>query len=80
MLKFINEDILTLYKANSNENINVAVFGHGFAFKCALRGIMEFSPSITWKIDIANTSITELGFDHRGWHVFRVNDKAHLVQ
>jgi broad specificity phosphatase PhoE len=59
-------------------DVHVAVFGHGVAIKCLLRGIMEFSANITWKIALDNTSITELGFDHRGWHLLRVNDVAHL--
>jgi len=56
----------------------IGVFGHGMSFKCLLRGIMGFSPSITYKIAIDKTSITRLKYDKQGWHLLCVNDTAHL--
>ncbi len=50
--------------ANNNtrgEDISVAIFGHGMAFKCLLRGILGFQPQHSYKIHLDNTAITELG-------------------
>jgi broad specificity phosphatase PhoE len=56
----------------------IGVFGHGMSFKCLLRGIMGFSPSLTYRIAIGKTSITRLNYDKQGWHLLCVNDTAHL--
>lgn len=56
----------------------VGVFGHGMAFKCFLRGILNFSPAMSYKIDLDNTSITRLTFSREGWRVKTINDTAHL--
>lgn len=58
--------------------LTVGVFTHGMATKCLLRGIMEFTPKITYKIRIGNTSITRLKYDEFGWHLFSLNDVTHL--
>ncbi|MFH0892103.1 MAG: histidine phosphatase family protein [Candidatus Falkowbacteria bacterium] len=55
-----------------------AVFGHGMAFKCFLRGILNSSPVMTFKFDIDNTSVTRLTFGREGWRVKTINDTAHL--
>lgn len=78
MLQFLKDLVTPLYNSQSKEPIHIGVFGHGFAIKCALKGILEFSPAMVYKVDIGNTSITEVGFDQMGWHVFRVNDSSHL--
>jgi len=56
----------------------IGIFGHGMAFKCFLRGILNFSPVMTYKFDLDNTSITRLTFGREGWRVKTVNDTAHL--
>ncbi|KAF8064686.1 gpmB [Scenedesmus sp. PABB004] len=59
------------------------VFTHGLAIKCFVRGVMNSAPDLTWKIQIDNSSVTELvlveGGAAEGWHVCRVNDTAHLA-
>ncbi|GAQ82030.1 putative phosphoglycerate mutase [Klebsormidium nitens] len=58
----------------------VALFGHGMAIKCFLRGILQSDPKMTHKIFLENSSVTLLKFTtNRGWHVTKVNDTAHLV-
>lgn len=75
MLGWINQNLVTRYA----DNISAGIFGHGTAIKCLLRGIMGFSPKITYKIAIENTSITRLNYNEKGWHVLSVNDAGHLL-
>lgn len=57
----------------------VAVFSHGMAIKCALRGLLGSDPHRTNQICIDNTSLTVLNHSgSTGWRVQRVNDTAHL--
>lgn len=64
------------------------VFGHGMAFKCVLRHVLDSDARMSRKIAIGNTAITELGFVpdggpcslQPGWHILRVNDMAHLLK
>ena len=74
MLNWIHENLITRY----TENLRIGIFGHGTAFKCALRGIMGFSPKMTYKIVLDNTSITRLQYSEKGWHLLSINDCAHL--
>jgi len=74
MLNWVNETIISRY----NEDLRVGVFSHGMAIKCLLRGIMQFSPSITHKINLFNTSITRLTYSEKGWYIVTINDTAHL--
>jgi len=76
MRRFLEEKIMPLYK--TGVDVNVAVFGHAFAFKCLLRAIMKFDTSFTWKVEISNTAISEVAFDENGWHLMRVNDTRHI--
>jgi len=62
----------------------VAVFTHGMAIKCLLRGIEQSNPALTHKRIVTNTSITELKYSTArggagGWFVERVNDSSHLT-
>lgn len=58
----------------------VAIFGHGMAIKCFLRGLLQSDASMTHKIFLENTSITLVKFTlQRGWHITKVNDTAHLI-
>jgi probable phosphoglycerate mutase len=75
MLKWINEYVLSEILKKKI----VGIFTHGMTIKCLLRGIMDFSPSLTYKISLDNTSITRLGYSERGWHLITVNDTAHLL-
>ncbi len=60
-------------------DITAGIFGHGMAFKCLLRGIMEFNHERTYKIALDNTSITRVKYTPRGWHLLSVNDTGHLI-
>jgi broad specificity phosphatase PhoE len=59
-------------------NYNAAVYGHGMAIKCALRGILKFDPAMTRKIDIDNTSITKLSYTPEMWCLHYINRTNHL--
>ncbi|CAF1527590.1 unnamed protein product [Didymodactylos carnosus] len=76
MLDFINDHILLQF--DPKQSLKFGIFGHGFAFKCILRHILNSDPSMTWKIQLDNTSITEIAYSVRGWHIIRVNDISHL--
>ena len=65
------------YETNQESN-KVAVFSHGTAIKCLLRRLMLFDPKHVYRMDISNTSITEILYDADGWHIQRINDHAHL--
>jgi broad specificity phosphatase PhoE len=56
----------------------VAVISHGMAIKCLLKKIMDFSPKLTYKILLDNTSITRLQYSQEGWSVIKINDTPHL--
>ncbi len=75
MCAWVKEEILAL----TGNNLCIAVFGHGMAIKCLLRGIMDFDNGLTYKIRLDNTSITRLKYDKNGWHIECVNDAAHLL-
>jgi len=67
------------YKENFSEvDESIGIFTHGTAIRCLLRKIMWFDPRHIYRMDIKNTSITELMHDADGWHVNRINDYAHL--
>ncbi len=76
MLGFVQREVLPFY--TKDRMLSLGIFTHGMAIKCLLRGIMKFTPSITYKILLDNTSITRLQYDERGWHLLSVNDTAHL--
>ena len=72
MLNWLEKSLFT------NEDLIVSVYTHGVAIKCLLRGIMDFTPKLTYKICLDNTSITRLQYKEDGWHLFSINDIAHL--
>ncbi|GAB3962820.1 histidine phosphatase family protein [Spirosoma harenae] len=72
MLDFINP-LLDL-----PDSATVGLVTHGMAIKCLLRGIMDFSPGMTHKIRLHNTSLTSLTYKQNEWFIDRVNDYAHL--
>lgn len=75
--------------------VNVAIFGHGLAIKCVLRHVTGSVPLTTRRLEIDNTSITELllqssvRWSHRefhggdvnrwSWKLRRMNDISHLT-
>jgi len=74
MLNWVDRTLISRY----SQEKTVGIFTHGFAIKCLLRGIMDFSPSLTYKITLDNASITRLKYSEIGWHLITVNDTAHL--
>ncbi len=56
----------------------VAFFGHGMAFKCLFRKIMDSDPKLTYRIVLDNTSITRFRHSPQGWHLVCLNDTSHL--
>jgi broad specificity phosphatase PhoE len=64
-----------------NPGKKIALFTHGNAIKCLLRKIMGFHPKYIYRMNIDNTSITELTYDEENeYRIIRVNDAAHLIQ
>ena len=68
----------TFLDRRSNESRKIGIYSHGVLIKCMLRGILGSDPSMTWKIDLENTSITHLYYGKNGWEVRKVNDYGHL--
>jgi broad specificity phosphatase PhoE len=56
----------------------VAVFSHGGTIRSALYAVTGRPRDATWRIDIANTSLTRIRYDRRGATMVTVNDHAHL--
>lgn len=75
MLKWLKEYVLSRHP----DEKTTGIFTHGMAIKCLLRGIMDFSPRLTYKINLDNASITRLKYNERGWHLITINDTAHLL-
>lgn len=76
MLHFVTSELLPLYQ--KDKTITCAIFTHGVAMKCLLRGIMEFTPKITYRVWLDNTGIIRLQYRDDQWYVMSMNDTAHL--
>jgi len=79
--KWLEDEILynkALIQPDMDIPLNIAVFSHGMTIKCLLHYIMGFDKNFTWKINIDNTSVTKLSFNHRGWFLNSINDCSHL--
>ena len=69
LLNYIYEKILSSYS-----NGNFLIVGHGVAFKCLLRGILDISSKMAFKIAIDNASLTKLHYDkQQGWYLDYIN-------
>jgi broad specificity phosphatase PhoE len=75
MFDWLKEKVLP--KVNLEDH-KIAVFSHRFAINCLLQKILGYDPSMTWKIKLDNTSITQLRHTEHGWEVIRIGDAAHL--
>ncbi len=62
----------------AQKEFTVALYGHGVAMACFLRGVLGSYPSLTYKIRHWNTGVTRLDYSPAGWHLLCVNDSAHL--
>ena len=77
MYSWVEETLLAQYRAGQT-SFTAAVFTHGMAVKCLLRKVLDSNPSMTYKIVLDNTSITQVSYSQTGWHLVKVNDAAHL--
>lgn len=69
ILGFISSEILDHHTEG-----NFLIIGHGIAFKCLLRGILDISSQMAYKLSIDNTSLTKLSYDkEKGWHLNYLN-------
>ena len=75
MYDFVKDRVL-----GAPEGSKIAAFSHGVAIKCLLREIMQFDTNLTWRMNIENTSITQLRYHDNLWWPIRINDYAHLSQ
>ncbi|MFU8889518.1 MAG: histidine phosphatase family protein [Trueperaceae bacterium] len=66
------------FRAELPERGRVIAFAHGGTIRAALYLALGQPVPGVWRLEIANTSITRLGFDHRGTTLITVNDHAHL--
>jgi len=63
----------------NREDEKVLVGGHSVAIKASMMKVLGLEGDEYKKLDLGNTSITELEYDERyGWKVLRLNDTAHL--
>ncbi|CAI5942329.1 unnamed protein product [Closterium sp. NIES-65] len=66
--------------AAADDVFRVAVFSHGTAIRCLVRGVLGSDPHLTHNIGIDNTSISLLRHTARkGWHLVKMNDTTHLI-
>ena len=75
MFSWIDKAILE----NEKKDMTIGIFGHGTAFKCLLRRILDMSSIMTVKVSIDNTSVTHLRYNSRGWHLEFLNNTGHLL-
>ncbi|MBK5722085.1 histidine phosphatase family protein [Dysgonomonas sp. Marseille-P4677] len=74
MLAFISSEILSKYTEGS-----FLIVGHGIAFKCLLRGILDISSQMAYKLPIDNTSLTKLSYDkEKGWFLNYLNQTFNI--
>ena len=71
--------IENITRDNGGEDRSIGIFGHGVAIKCALRGLFHFSPTITYKIPLDNTSLTKVEYSGDRWYLRGINDTTHLL-
>ncbi len=66
------------FRAELPERGRVIAFSHGGTIRAALYAALGQPVQGVWRLEITNTSITRLAFDHRGTTLVTVNDHAHL--
>ncbi len=64
--------------SENHENDKILVGGHSVALKATLMRILDLKGEYYGKLNLGNTSITELELEEGGWKLIRVNDTAHL--
>ncbi len=81
MVGWLNSEFLCneeKLEKHSNKEVHIAVFSHGQAIKSLLHNIMGFDSSITMKLSVNNTSISQVQFTEYGWFIKFINDYSHL--
>lgn len=74
MMSFIEINIISQYSEG-----NFLIVGHGMAFKCLLRGILDISSQMAYKLLIDNVSLTKLRYDsNNGWLLDYLNKTTSL--
>ena len=76
------EERMLAHRATLLENgqdMVTAVFTHGYAIKCMMRGMYDWNKKMTHTTDMHNTGITTLYYKSGQWGVTRTNDHAHLT-
>ena len=68
-----NEELVS-----KEQNLTVAVIGHGAATQCLFHYILGFDEKFIGRMPLQNTSISRFRFDHEGWIAGPINDGAHL--
>jgi broad specificity phosphatase PhoE len=71
MLRFIQKNIITPHTTG-----NFLIIAHGVAFKCLLRGILDISSQMAFRLSIDNVSLTKVRYDQqKKWHLDYLNQK-----
>lgn len=65
MMSFIENNIISQYSEG-----NFLIVGHGMAFKCLLRGILDIPSKMAYKLLIDNVSMTKLRYDSNNGYIF----------
>ena len=64
--------------AGKHSGGKILVGGHSVVMKSVVMEIFDLTGDYYSKLDLGNTSITELELDEKEWKVHRLNDTAHL--
>ena len=62
----------------SEQDLKVALVGHGAAGRCLFQYIMGFDYRFIMRIALDNCSISRFLFNREGWSVVSINDSSHL--
>ena len=76
--KWLEKEVLSNPYTRSDKPLNIALITHGMTIKVLLHAIMNFDHRLTWKIRTDNTSIAKVKFVNNEWHLYSINDTAHL--
>jgi alpha-ribazole phosphatase len=77
--QWLEKEILNNPFTRVDKPLKIAVFSHGIALKCLLHYIMQFDHRMTWRLSIANTSITRVKVKNGQWFIHSINDYSHLA-
>jgi probable phosphoglycerate mutase len=75
----VEERMLRYLARSLPQEGTMALFTHGVAIKCLLRGITNCDQTFAYATSIDNASITQLRYERDQWWLLRVNDAAHTI-